>query len=129
MAFDEALAERIRKGLARRKNIQEKKMFGGIGFLLNGNMLVGVWKESLIVRLGPEDGDEALLEPHVREFDITGRAMSLQIPSYVGHGCPGPGKGVASQTLTSTSSFAGHRFPVETIRSPLGVNASPHSVD
>jgi TfoX/Sxy family transcriptional regulator of competence genes len=75
MAFDEALAERIRKGLARRKSIQEKRMFGGIGFLLNGNMLVGVWKESLIVRLGPEDGDQALLEPHAREFDITGRAM------------------------------------------------------
>jgi hypothetical protein len=50
-------------------------MFGGIGFLLNGNMVVGVWKESLIVRLGPEDGEEASLEPHVREFDITGRAM------------------------------------------------------
>lgn len=50
-------------------------MFGGVGFLLNGNMLVGVWKESLIVRLGPERGDEALLEPHVREFDITGKAM------------------------------------------------------
>jgi TfoX/Sxy family transcriptional regulator of competence genes len=75
MAFNEALAERIRQALARRKDIEEKKMFGGIGFLLNGNMLVGVWKESLIVRLGPEDGDEALLEPHVREFDITGKAM------------------------------------------------------
>ncbi len=50
-------------------------MFGGIGFLLNGNMLVGVWKESLIVRLGPDDGDAALREPHVKEFDITGRAM------------------------------------------------------
>src|SRR5262245_35882128 len=75
MAFNEALAERIRQELARRKNIEEKKMFGGIGFLLNGNLLVGVWKESLIVRLGPEDGDQALLEPHVREFDITGRAM------------------------------------------------------
>jgi hypothetical protein len=75
MAFSETLAGRIRKELARRKNIEEKKMFGGIGFLLNGNMLVGVWKESLIVRLGPEDGDEALKEPHVREFDITGRAM------------------------------------------------------
>ncbi len=75
MAFDEALAKRIRQGLARRKNIEEKTMFGGVGFLLNGNMLVGVWKESLIVRLGPERGDEALLEPHVREFDITGKAM------------------------------------------------------
>jgi TfoX/Sxy family transcriptional regulator of competence genes len=75
MAFNEALVERIRQGLTRRKNIEEKKMFGGIGFLLNGNMLVGVWKDSLIVRLGPEDGDEALKEAHVREFDITGKPM------------------------------------------------------
>jgi TfoX/Sxy family transcriptional regulator of competence genes len=75
MAFSEALAERIRKGLARRKGIEEKKMFGGIGFLFNGNMLLGVWKESLIVRLNPEEYDDALLEPHVKEFDITGRAM------------------------------------------------------
>jgi TfoX/Sxy family transcriptional regulator of competence genes len=75
MAFSEALAERIRQALARRKDIEEKKMFGGVGFLLNGNLLVGVWKDSLIVRLGPEQGDEALMEPHVKEFDITGRAM------------------------------------------------------
>ena len=46
-----------------------------VGFLLNGNMLVGVWKDSLIVRLGPEEGDETLREPHVREFNITGRSM------------------------------------------------------
>ena len=50
-------------------------MFGGIGFLLNGNMLVGVWKDPLIVRLGPEKGEEALREPHVSEFNITGRSM------------------------------------------------------
>ena len=75
MAFDEALAERIRHLLARRKNVEEKKMFGGIGFLLNGNLLVGVWKDSLCVRLGPEQAEEALPEPHVREFDITGRPM------------------------------------------------------
>jgi TfoX/Sxy family transcriptional regulator of competence genes len=60
MAFDEDLAARTRLGLARRKNIEEKKMFGGIGFLLNGNMLVGVWKKSLIVRLGPEECGTAL---------------------------------------------------------------------
>ena len=75
MAFSEALAERIRQGLPRRKGVVEKKMFGGIGFLLHGNMLVGVWKDSLIVRLGPEKGEEALLEPHVKEFDITGKPM------------------------------------------------------
>jgi TfoX/Sxy family transcriptional regulator of competence genes len=75
MAFDESLAERIRQRLARRKNVEEKKMFGGVGFLLNGNLLVGVWKNSLIARLGPEEGEEALKEPHVKEFDITGRSM------------------------------------------------------
>jgi hypothetical protein len=75
MAFSEALAERIRQRLARRRNVEEKKMFGGVGFLLNGNLLVGVWKDSLIARVGPEAREDALLEPHVREFDITGRPM------------------------------------------------------
>jgi TfoX/Sxy family transcriptional regulator of competence genes len=75
MAFSEELAERIRQALGRRKGIEEKTMFGGVGFMLNGNMLVGVWKDSLIVRLGPERSDEALQEAHVTEFNITGRAM------------------------------------------------------
>ena len=75
MAFDESLAGRIRHALARRKSVQEKKMFGGVGFLLNGHMCVGVWKEFLIVRLGPDQAEEALREPHIKEFDITGRAM------------------------------------------------------
>src|SRR5271167_1177052 len=75
MAFSEALAERIRHGLTRRKNVEEKKMFGGVGFLLNGNLLVGVRKDSWLVRLGPEQGDEALKEAHVSEFKITGRPM------------------------------------------------------
>ena len=51
-------------------------MFGGVGFLLHGNMLVGAWKDSPIVRLGPADGEAALSEPHVRAFDITGRPMN-----------------------------------------------------
>jgi hypothetical protein len=75
MAFDEALAERIRQALARKKGITEKKMFGGIGFLLHGNMCVGVWKVSLIVRLDPDEYEDALKEPFVKEFDITGRPM------------------------------------------------------
>lgn len=75
MAFDESLADRIRRALARKKNIEEKKMFGGICFLLNGNMLVGVWKNSLIARLGPAQSEEALREPHVNVFDITGKPM------------------------------------------------------
>ena len=76
MAFDESLANRIRNLLAGKKNVVEKKMFGGIGFLLNGNMMVGIWRESLVVRLGPNEGRKAILEPFVREFDITGRAMT-----------------------------------------------------
>jgi hypothetical protein len=75
MAFSEELAERIRRGLARPKDVEERELFGGIGFLLNGNLLIGVRKDSLIARLGPDNHDDALLEPHVREFDITGRAM------------------------------------------------------
>jgi TfoX/Sxy family transcriptional regulator of competence genes len=75
MAFSEELVGRIRQGLARRKGIEEKRMFGGIGFLLNGNLLVGVRKDSLLVRLGPEQSDEALKQAHVSEFKISGRAM------------------------------------------------------
>jgi TfoX/Sxy family transcriptional regulator of competence genes len=75
VAYSEALAERIEQALARRKGMEAKKMFGGVGFLLHGNLLVGVWKDSLIVRLGPEAAEEALREVHVKEFDITGRPM------------------------------------------------------
>ncbi len=74
MAFDETLAARI-ASLSRKKGVEEKQMFGGVGFLLNGNLLVGVWKDSLCVRLGPEQAEEALPGPHVKEFDITGRPM------------------------------------------------------
>jgi hypothetical protein len=75
MAFDETLAGRIRGVLARRKNIEEKKMFGCICFFLNGNALAGVWKDRLIARLGPDEGEGSLREPHVRAFDITGKPI------------------------------------------------------
>jgi TfoX/Sxy family transcriptional regulator of competence genes len=76
MAYDTRLADRVRDALSRRKGFTEKKMFGGVGFLLRNNMCVGVWKEFLIVRLGPDAADEALRQPFVKEFDITGRAMT-----------------------------------------------------
>ncbi|PWT91569.1 MAG: RNA methyltransferase [Proteobacteria bacterium] len=75
MAYDKALAERIREALARRKDVEEKTMFGGISFLLNGNLLVALGKKSLIVRLGPEQAEEALKKAHVKEFNMTGRSM------------------------------------------------------
>ncbi|MCI0707275.1 MAG: TfoX/Sxy family protein [Ignavibacteriae bacterium] len=75
MAFDEKLAERIRKQLAKQKGVVEKQMFGGIAFLLNGNMCVGVHKQEMIVRIDPEETDNALAEKHTRIFDITGKPM------------------------------------------------------
>ena len=75
MAYSEELAERVREIVSRKKGLEEKKLFGGIGFLLNGNILVCVWKEFLIVRLGPGDGEKALKEEFVIPFDITGKPM------------------------------------------------------
>src|SRR3954453_16142805 len=75
MAFSEVLADRSRQQLARRKNVEQKKMFGCICFLLNGNALAGVWKDRLIARLGPEEGEAALGVWHVGAFDITGKPM------------------------------------------------------
>ena len=75
MAYSDSLARRVRDLVAKRRGMNEKNMFGGVCFLLNGNMLVGVWKDSLIARLGPDQGDKALTEPNVVEFDITGRPM------------------------------------------------------
>ncbi len=75
MAFDERLADRIRGSLGRRKGLVEKKLFGGVAFLLNGNMCVGVHKSELIVRLAPEETAAALTQAHTRRFDLTGRPM------------------------------------------------------
>ncbi len=75
MAYSESLAQRIRSAIARRRGFAEMKMFGGVGFLLHGNMCVGVWKSSLIARLGPDQAEKALKKAHVVEFDITGRPM------------------------------------------------------
>ena len=75
MAYDEALAERVREVIADRADIAELKMFGGIGFTIGGNMAVGVINDDLIVRLDPADAEKALAEDGVREFDFTGRPM------------------------------------------------------
>lgn len=75
MVYSESLAARIRQVLKGQRGFTEKKMFGGIGFLLHGNMCVGIWQTSLIARLGPDQATAALKEPNVVEFDITGRPM------------------------------------------------------
>jgi hypothetical protein len=75
MAFDEQLAARARRALGKRSGLIEKKMFGGIAFLLSGNMCCGVHKNSLIARISPDETESALTEPYARLFDITGRPM------------------------------------------------------
>jgi TfoX/Sxy family transcriptional regulator of competence genes len=75
VAFDDALATRIRNALPGGESVIEKRMFGGIAFLLNGNMCCGVHGDELIVRLDPAAAEDALGEPHVRVFDLTGRPM------------------------------------------------------
>jgi TfoX/Sxy family transcriptional regulator of competence genes len=76
MAYDEDLAQRIREQLADQDGVTEKAMFGGLAFLVHGNMAVGVAStDELMVRVGPDATDEALAKPHTRLFDMTGRPM------------------------------------------------------
>jgi hypothetical protein len=76
MPYDELLAFRIRALLGPLPNLVEKKMFGGVGFLINGNMACGVHKNDLIVRVGTANYEQALSRLHARPFDITGRPMA-----------------------------------------------------
>ena len=72
---DEGLSERLRPILARWNGVSERKMFGGTCFMLNGNMCVGTWKDSLIVRLDKNSHAETLSEPHTKPADMNGRVM------------------------------------------------------
>ena len=82
MAYDEHLAQRIREALKRRRGISEKKMFGGLAFMVNGHMACGVIGEDLMVRVGPEAYDQALKKSGARPMDFTGRPMKGMV--YVG---------------------------------------------
>jgi TfoX/Sxy family transcriptional regulator of competence genes len=77
MAYDEETAHRIRAVLQNEPNLTEKKMFGGIGFMINGNMAVGVrGRGGLMIRLDPSDRDAALARPHAGEFEMNGKKMA-----------------------------------------------------
>ena len=75
MAYNEQLAKRLSQLAAQRKDVHEQKMFGGIGFLLHGNMCFGVYKDYLILRLGEKQAEKVLKKANTKPFDITGRAM------------------------------------------------------
>jgi TfoX/Sxy family transcriptional regulator of competence genes len=75
MAFDEAVAKRVREALAGVPDVVEKRMFGGIAFMVRGNMCCGVIGDRLMVRVGPDGYEEALSRPHAKPMDFTGRPM------------------------------------------------------
>lgn len=94
MAYDEALAERVRRALRGEKSVVEKKMFGGIAFLQAGKMSVGILGKDLVVRVAPEEQDKLLRYPDVRPMDFTGRPMRGFL--YVGPKATASGAGLAS---------------------------------
>ncbi len=99
MAYDAGLAERIREILADRHDVSERKMFGGLAFMIRGHMSVGIVKDELMVRVAPEDHHTLLQRPHARPMDFTGRPMrgflfiaapgfeaDADLERWVGHG-------------------------------------------
>lgn len=76
MAYDSDTADRIRQWFAGRTDVVERKMFGGLAFLVRGHMCCGVLGTTLVARVGPEQYAEALKKPHVRVMDFTGRPMT-----------------------------------------------------
>lgn len=82
MAYDEALAERVREMLAERIGVTERRMFGGLAFLVGGHMTVGITGADLMVRVGKEGHGDALAQRHAREMDFTGRPSTTMV--YVG---------------------------------------------
>ena len=75
MAYDEGLAHRVRETLTDRPSVVEKKMFGGLAFMVRGNMACGIVGNDLMVRVGPDAYEDALAQSHARIMDFTGRAM------------------------------------------------------
>ena len=82
MAFDEGVAQRVREALDSERDVVEKKMFGGLAFMLSGHMCVGVIGDELMVRVGPEGYEAALALPHARKMDFTGKPLKGFV--YVG---------------------------------------------
>jgi TfoX/Sxy family transcriptional regulator of competence genes len=75
MAYDEKLADRIREELVDKRKVEEKQMMGGLTFMVNNKMCVGVWKDEMMCRIDPDVREEALSRTGCRVMDITGKAM------------------------------------------------------
>jgi TfoX/Sxy family transcriptional regulator of competence genes len=106
MAYDEKLAGRVREVLKRRRNISEKKMFGGLAFMVSGHMCCGILGDDLMVRVGPDAYDAALREKGARPMNFTGRAMKGMV--YVdrsGYGAAASLKAWVEQGLSHARSL------------------------
>jgi len=75
MAYSEVLAQRVRETLQDELGVTERKMFGGLCFMVRGNMCCGIMGDELMLRVGPEQYEAALASPNARKMDFTGRAM------------------------------------------------------
>ena len=116
MAYNEILAERVREIIARiDAEITERKMFGGLAFLLNGHMFTGIVGDELMLRLGEAGAEAALRREHVREMDFTGRPMKAMVfiePA-------GLDGGALAEWVTSAATFAATLAPKPS-RGPAG---------
>ena len=110
MAFDESLAARVRVHMRDQPSLTEQKMFGGIAFMIGGNMACGVMKDELMVRTGPERFAAALARPCARPMEFTGRAMT----GMVSVGTGGLGDPELSEWVDLGVGFAGS-LPVKTL--------------
>jgi TfoX/Sxy family transcriptional regulator of competence genes len=100
MAYNEELAERIRTIVGNGPGISDRKMFGGIAFMLNGNMFCGITRDDLMVRVGAERFQEALASPGARPMDFTGRPMKgMVFVGPEGYGTDEQLRGWVEQTL------------------------------
>lgn len=75
MAFDEKLADRVREQFMDRMDVEEKKMFGGLSFMVSSHMCCGIIGDMLMARVGPDQYERCLGHPHAREMDFTGRSL------------------------------------------------------
>jgi len=76
LGYDQSAAERVRRALSGRRDVVEKKMVGGLSFMVNGSMCCGVTGKALMVRVGPEARGRALAQPHVRPMEFAGRPLA-----------------------------------------------------
>ncbi len=122
MAYDEGLAERIRSILSEGHDVSEKKMFGGVAFMIRGHMCAGIVKDDLMVRVGPDMHEHLIRQSHARPMDFTGRPMKgflyvdsagleadADLERWVGHGLQ------YALSLPAKASSGGRRPPIKAL--------------